>query len=339
MTIATDPVGYTDDIDITTANDLTLTAGINAVINCFYGNFNATNAMTFSSGSNINFNGVGSVFNGNNVSFNNTGGTTVFNYVLPSCSIAPTTGNNLCNKTYVDSVGAGGLLSSNNIWTGTNAFNTSLPTSTLTPTTSTQLTTKTYVDSNFCDLSTAQTILGDKTFGSTSVTDYTYFETITVFNVDVQLNQADTTTMTSTQLGYTLQNTSRSTDSASTQVSNGVTKAILTFTPAKGVWQVNFSWKLTANTSGGAGQIDGYEICISTTSASLTEYRNFYVLRELNDALGGTDGVRDRNSLSGVINTTGSTAFYINVNIRFSSLASPNTVYLAIPMLTYTRIG
>lgn len=341
MTISTDPVGYTDNMTISTANDLTLNAGFNAVLNCFQGAFSATNAMTFSSGSNINFNGVGSVFNGTNLSFNNTGGTTVFNYVLPSCSIAPTTGNHLCNKTYVDSVSSSPI-ATNNVWTGTNAFNTSLPTSTLTPTTSTQLTTKTYVDSNFCDLSNAQTILGDKTFGIVGAGppfDYTYFETITVFNVDVQLNQVDTTTMTSTQLGYTLQNTSRSTDSTNTQVSNGTTKAILTFTPAKGVWAVNFSWKLTANTSGGSGQIDGYEICISTTSASLTEYRNFYVLRELNDALGGAGGIRDRNSLSGVINTTGSTAFYINANIRFSGLASPNTVYLAIPMLTYTRIG
>lgn len=46
---------------------------------------------------------------------------TTFNKI-PSCSIAPTTGNNLCNKTYVDSVSSVGLLSSNNTWTGTNNF-------------------------------------------------------------------------------------------------------------------------------------------------------------------------------------------------------------------------
>jgi hypothetical protein len=46
---------------------------------------------------------------------------TTFNKI-PNCSIAPTSGNNLCNKTYVDSVSAVGLLSSNNIWTGTNNF-------------------------------------------------------------------------------------------------------------------------------------------------------------------------------------------------------------------------
>lgn len=46
---------------------------------------------------------------------------TTFNKI-PSCAIAPTSGNNLCNKSYVDSVSAAGLLNSNNIWTGTNNF-------------------------------------------------------------------------------------------------------------------------------------------------------------------------------------------------------------------------
>ena len=64
---------------------------------------------------------------------------------IPSCAIVPTTGNDLCNKTYVDSVSIS-LLPTNNVWTGTNTFNTSLPTSTLTPSSNTQLTTKLYVD-------------------------------------------------------------------------------------------------------------------------------------------------------------------------------------------------
>ena len=154
------------------------------------------------------------------------------------------------------------------------------------------------------------------------------------------LNQTDTTTsMGTTQIGYTVENTTRSTDSASTQVSNGVTKNILSFTPAKGVWVVSFNWRLTANTSGGSGTVDGWEICLSATSASLTQYRSFNALRELNDAVGGSGGVRDKGNLSGVINADGSTAYYINTNIRFSGLASPNTCFLAIPMLTYTRIG
>jgi len=46
---------------------------------------------------------------------------TTFNKI-PSCSIAPTSGNHLCNKTYVDSISSAGLLASNNTWTGTNNF-------------------------------------------------------------------------------------------------------------------------------------------------------------------------------------------------------------------------
>ena len=46
---------------------------------------------------------------------------TTFNKI-PNCSVAPTSGDNLCNKTYVDSVSAAGLLNSNNTWTGTNNF-------------------------------------------------------------------------------------------------------------------------------------------------------------------------------------------------------------------------
>jgi hypothetical protein len=69
---------------------------------------------------------------------------------IPSCAVAPTTADHLCNKTYVDSAittGTTNLLAGTNAWTGTNTFDTNLPTSTQTPTTSTQLTTKTYVDS------------------------------------------------------------------------------------------------------------------------------------------------------------------------------------------------
>lgn len=80
MTISTDPVGYTDDITISTANDLTLNAGFNAVINCYQGSFGATNFFGFTSNGsggmsfNENFGGsVGMNFNGTKVSFNNSG--------------------------------------------------------------------------------------------------------------------------------------------------------------------------------------------------------------------------------------------------------------------------
>ena len=172
----------------------------------------------------------------------------------------------------------------------------------------------------------------------TATTNMTTNGTLTTKNLF--LNQTNTTTgMGTTQIGYTVENTTRSANDANSQVSNGTTKNILSFTPAKGVWMTSFSWKLTVNTSGGAGVTDGWEVVLSATSASLTEYRSFNALRELNDAIGGSGGIRDRGNLSGVINADGATAYYINANIRFSGLASPNTVYLAIPMLTYTRIG
>ena len=335
-------------------------------------------------------------FKSENISFEAVGGTITFLGAVPSCSIAPTTGNHLCNKTYVDSVSSSPL-ATNNVWTGTNAFNTSLPTSTLTPSSNTQLTTKVYVDdadtvvfglcaklasnntftgttnrfeglngvrsgtsTNYASLTQngGQSILN--AFGAS--TNVLYLQTNGSSNMtmgesggikyninsgdfynttgDMFINQTNTTTgMGTTQIGYTVEDTTRSTDAAATQVSNGVTKNILSFTPLKGVWVASFSWKLTANTSGGSGTIGGWEVCLSATTASLTPYRSFTALRELDDALGGSGGVRDKGNLSGVINADGATAYYINANIRFSGLAAPNTVYLAIPMLTYTKIG
>ena len=45
---------------------------------------------------------------------------------LPECSVVPTTVNQLCNKTYVDSVAGGSsILALNNTFTGTNTFNNS----------------------------------------------------------------------------------------------------------------------------------------------------------------------------------------------------------------------
>ena len=73
-----------------------------------------------------------------------TGNTNTFNSFLPTSTLAPTTGNQLTNKTYVDTKGG---LTTANAWTGnTNTFNSFLPTSTLAPTTGNQLTNKTYVD-------------------------------------------------------------------------------------------------------------------------------------------------------------------------------------------------
>ena len=49
-----------------------------------------------------------------------------FNTVAPLCSIAPSVGASLCNKTYVDSVGASSILASNNTFTGLNTFSNNI---------------------------------------------------------------------------------------------------------------------------------------------------------------------------------------------------------------------
>ena len=66
---------------------------------------------------------VAAVANTSNVPFISNDQAT-FNTVAPLCSIAPSSGNSLCNKTYVDSVVAGGVsLAGLNTWTNTNTFN------------------------------------------------------------------------------------------------------------------------------------------------------------------------------------------------------------------------
>lgn len=60
---------------------------------------------------------------------------------VPLCSTAPTTGNMLTNKTYVDSVATGASLSANNTFTGTNAFRKPIYTQTNGGTTGMTLTT------------------------------------------------------------------------------------------------------------------------------------------------------------------------------------------------------
>ena len=71
-------------------------------------------------------------------------GTNSFNVNLPTSTLAPSSGNDLVNKTYADTKGG---LASANAWTGnTNTFNSFLPTSTLAPTTGNHLVNKTYAD-------------------------------------------------------------------------------------------------------------------------------------------------------------------------------------------------
>ena len=61
-------------------------------------------------------------------------GTNNFNTNLPSSTLAPTVGGQLCKKTYVDSVAGSTLLPANNTWTGTNQYTTEPPVTPIDPT-------------------------------------------------------------------------------------------------------------------------------------------------------------------------------------------------------------
>jgi hypothetical protein len=98
---------------------------------------------------------------------------------IPSCAVAPTSANHLCNYTYVNSLAASPLGGAN-VWTGTNAFNTNLPTSTLTPTTGTELTTKTYVDGAITTAATGYAKLGSANAFTSTNTFNSFLPTSTV---------------------------------------------------------------------------------------------------------------------------------------------------------------
>jgi hypothetical protein len=84
------------------------------------------------------------------------------------------------------------------------------------------------------------------------------------------------------------------------------------------------------------GQSENVEIVLSTSAASLTPYRTFNYFTQANDDVGATGGRRYANCLSGVINTDGTTIYYVNANSSFTTV---NNAYCLIRMLTYTRIG
>ena len=89
---------------------------------------------------------------------------------IPSCAVAPTSANHLCNYAYVNSV-SGSPLASANVWTGTNTFNTNLPTSTISATTANQFVNKTTLDSAITSasiLGTANAFTNTNTFTGTT---------------------------------------------------------------------------------------------------------------------------------------------------------------------------
>lgn len=60
-----------------------------------------------------------------NINIGGSSGTLTSNKII-SCSISPTIGTHLCNKTYVDTTASTAILASNNTFTGTNQFNNNI---------------------------------------------------------------------------------------------------------------------------------------------------------------------------------------------------------------------
>jgi hypothetical protein len=209
---------------------------------------------------------------------------------IPSCSVAPTTANHLCNKTYVDSVSGGSVsLAGTNAWTGTNSFNTNLPTSTQTPTTSSQLTTKTYVDSNFLNLTGTQTASGQKTFSNAN----TY--------ITGNLNAPTITTTSGTSM--TIQ-----TDPSG-------------FSDNINMYSAN---EVTLN-SGYSTNINGSTYITQTAGTGLYLTTNGSAGLNFTDNFGGAIGTQFNGTNITFNNSTGKTDFNGNVNIKNTSTLSVGT--------------
>jgi hypothetical protein len=178
--------------------------------------------------------------------------TNAFPSNLPTSAVVPTTGTQLCNKTYVDTkTTLAAVVAANNTWTGTNAFNTSLPTSTVTPTTSTQLITKAYADATYTGtgiLSDNNTWTGTNAFNTslptstltpttaTQLVTKTYADTKTTLAAVVAANN----TWTGTNAFNTSLPTSTVTPTTSTQL---ITKAYADATyTGTGLLSSNNTW-------------------------------------------------------------------------------------------------
>jgi len=207
---------------------------------------------------------------------------------IPSCAVAPTSGDHLCNKTYVDSLSVGSVtLGGTNAFTGFNSFDTNLPTSTVTPTTGTELTTKTYVDGAI----TSSSILGTANAFTNTNTFNSFLPTSTV------------TPTTSAQL-----TTKTYVDGAITTAATGYAKlaSANAFTATN-----SFTNTHDINITGGATTTIGNE------SASLP-------IVNINGTIninGGATNVRNTNigNLTGVTTVTGQATFLDNTQLGSTS--------------------
>jgi hypothetical protein len=125
---------------------------------------------------------------------------------LPQSSVAPTSGNQLTNKTYVDNYLSSSFvdLTTNQTVGGVKTF-TSLPESSVAPTTNNQFANKAYVDNHlsgsYVDLTSIQNVGGLKTFTSGIITDGATINSLLTLNAPISL-QPSGIGLTTIELGY-----------------------------------------------------------------------------------------------------------------------------------------
>ena len=106
-----------------TSGSITIGGGASSATNILIGSSQTTYTGSIAIGTVVTGNApitIGSSASSTQIATHNA--NTTFSKI-PSCAVAPTTANHLCNKTYTDSVAGGSaLLTSNNIFSGTNTF-------------------------------------------------------------------------------------------------------------------------------------------------------------------------------------------------------------------------
>ena len=253
---------------------------------------------------------------------------------IPSCVIAPTTGNDLCNKTYVDSVSSS-LLATNNVWTGTtNRFEglngvrsgTSTNYASLTQNGGQSILNAFGSSTNVLYLQTNGS--SNMTFGESGGIKYG-INSGDFYNTtgDMFINQTTYPPTSTSALGYN--KTETLTEFSFTADTLGT---IGSFTvPSKGVWICNISVKY--RTTGGVGSFENVQLFLTDSASGATAYKTFEYFDET-DITVGANGKRFVHTISGTLTTTASTTFYIRgINDTTGITTLAEAIY------SYTRVG
>lgn len=155
----------------------------------------------------------------------------------------------------------------------------------------------------------------------------TTFSGAATFNNDILIQQSTYPSTNTSQLGYNKTETlAEFTFTADTLGTIG------SFTvPSKGVWSCNISVKY--RTTGGAGSFENVQLFLTDSASGTTAYRTFEYFDET-DVSVGSNGKRFVHTISGTLNTTASTTFYIRGLNDTTGITT-----LAEAIYTYTRVG